>query len=138
MNKDVFLLGIGLAVVALAFAVTDRALRTPRDVWRWESAQRIREGMTRADMVRALGPPGNSRKWPLDRHREALHLIEVSSTMLLHVHSKMAVETWEFDGGTLVVGFLGGVNGPVTWAQLVPDPPNPAPAFEHLRAWLGW
>jgi hypothetical protein len=134
MSKSVFVLGIGLAVVALAFAVTDRALRTPRDVWRWESAQRIREGMTWAEVVRALGPPGNSRQWPLDPERKILHLLDLSA-VVFQTHHKEETEYWEFDGGTLVVTFLKG-SGRVTWAQLVPDPPDP-PAFEGLRTWLG-
>jgi len=136
MSKQVFLLGIGLALVALAFAVTDRALRIPRDAWRWESARRIREGMTRAEVERALGPPGNSRKWRLDRDREAQHHVDVSLTAIDLTHNRMVIETWEFDGGTLVVSFWDN-NGPVVWAQLVPDPPEPR-AFEGLRDWLGW
>ena len=136
MSKQVFLLGIGLALVALAFAVTDRALRIPRDAWRWESARRIREGMTRADVERALGAPGNSRQWPLDPDRWCRHFLEVSA-VVFQAHHKQEIETWEFDGGTLVVCFLKGY-GRVSWAQFVPDPPDPAPAFEHARAWLGW
>jgi hypothetical protein len=137
MSKHVFRLGIGLAMVALAFVMTDRALRIPRDAWRWESAQRIREGMTRADVVRALGPPGNSRKLPLDGRRKILHWLEVEIAMP-EAHCEEEVETWEIDGGTLVVTFFRR-NGRVRWAQLVPDPPAPATSpLDRLRPWLGW
>jgi hypothetical protein len=56
MPKHVFSLGAGLALVALAFVLTDRLLALPPGVTR-ENVQRLRPGMTVEQVAALLGGP---------------------------------------------------------------------------------
>jgi hypothetical protein len=59
MSRRVYLLGVGLALVALALAVTDWALSLRYGVTE-ANYRRIRPGMTLEQVEAILGPPGGT------------------------------------------------------------------------------
>jgi hypothetical protein len=112
MPRLVYLSGVGLALVALAFVATEAALG-PRPGVTAANVERIRPGMPLADVEALLG--GKARVGP------AFHL-------------------WVSDSGEAVVRV--GADGRAEWAAFLhgplrPSPPQPGP-LARLRAWLGW
>src|SRR5260370_36465154 len=63
MSRRVYLLGVGLALVALALAFTDWALSLQPGVTE-ANAKRIRAGMTLAEVEALLGGPAVEEKRP--------------------------------------------------------------------------
>jgi hypothetical protein len=120
MPRRVYLLGVGLALVALGLAVTDWALG-PRPGVTEANFRRVREGMTLAEVQGIFGGPGKLS--PFSPNLSvccwwAGHSGEVYVTM--RRDSK--------DGPLRVQSVLG-------WP--FSDTPDPCP-FSRLRAWLGW
>jgi hypothetical protein len=108
MSRRVYLLGVGLALVALAFVVTDALLWEPGPTE--ANFNRIRVGMTLAEVERLLGPPSDSMNCP-------------------------PLVVWRSAAGCASASFFG---GRVTQAGWEPSAaPRPSP-LAHLRAWLGW
>jgi hypothetical protein len=119
MSRRVYLLGVGLALVALALAVTDWALSLRPGVTE-ANVRRIRVGMTLAEVEGILGGPGR----PLPPSRPFC-----------------APYKWSGDAGlaTVVMGMEGDESrlrvAFAYWLQSAGAPANP---FARLRAWLGW
>jgi hypothetical protein len=111
MSRQVYLLGVGVALVAGAFLLTDAMLRRPGVTE--ANVRRIRPGMRVADVEAILG--GKARVGP------AFHLW-VSE-------DGEAVAKVGADGRVEWAAFL---HGP-----LRPSPPEPG-SLARLRAWLGW
>ncbi len=99
MSRGVFLLGIAIAVVAVAFAVTDWLIAALPGVTE-ANVRRIRAGMTQAEVERLLG-----------RRRDFTHPTLVPSDLEL---------CWESRHGTAVVRFSR--DGLVKGARFIPQP----------------
>jgi hypothetical protein len=118
MSRRVYLLGVGLALVALALAVTDWALSLQPGVTE-ANVRRIREGMTLAEAERLLGGPPQMA-WYMGR--SVLHPPFIagwrgeSGYALLWVNDSATVDRVEWTGRR------GAKPG----------------ALARLRAWLGW
>jgi hypothetical protein len=122
-----------LVLAALAaLAVAGTAVLWPRRprVTR-EKFDRIREGMTRADVEAILGPPGDYRNGPTRYEKvgppEGLRLFRR--------------EFWWYDDGTFDVGFDG--TGRIRWSVLFPARRVNAGALDNLRwrakrQWRRW
>jgi hypothetical protein len=115
MSRRVYLLGVGLALVALGLTVTDRALSLRPGVTE-ANVRRIRPGMTLAKVEATLGGKG---------------LLSYASGVS---ESRAAVYSWTgAEGGAFVVL---GPDGAVASAGFQrADTPN---LLFRLRAWLGW
>jgi len=115
MSRRVYLLDMGLALVALALAVTDWALSLRPGVTE-ANVKRIRPGMTLAEVEGILGS-----KWLLSYAPGASG-------------SRASVYLWrKSDRGAFVVfGDDGAVASAGFQRADVPDP------LARLRAWLGW
>ncbi|MCI0459976.1 MAG: hypothetical protein L0Z62_23745, partial [Gemmataceae bacterium] len=115
MSKRVYLLGVGLALVALAFLITDAATR-PRQGPTEANLRRVRAGMTLAEVQAILGPQG-----------QVCYAPGASG-------SRGGVYLWGGPGGTalVIVGRGGGVESAGFQRAAVPSP------LDRLRAWLGW
>ena len=120
MSRRVYLLGVGLALVALALAFTDWALSLRPGVTE-ANVRRIREGMTMKEVELILGGRG---EWWMEgttcQRRDALW-------------------AWIGPHGRVFVGFGAfGDHAPlvVEWTRFRrTDGLSP---LERLRAWLGW
>src|SRR5215470_17396217 len=66
MSRRVYLLGVGLALVALALAVADWALSLQPGVTE-ANVRRIRQGMTVPEVEALLGGPGRLAIFPDDK-----------------------------------------------------------------------
>ena len=109
MPRGVYLLGVGLALVALALAFTDWALSLRYGVTE-ENFQRIREGMTLQEVESILGRAGDQLPgWAY---------------------------VWEGANWRILVGV--GAEGRVTGKALLPQDEAPPNLLARLRAWLGW
>ena len=114
MSRRVYLLGVGLALVALAFVVTDALLWRPGVTE--ANVRRIRPGMKRTEVEAVLGRQNGG-------------------TIIMGGLPR--IEVWEGECGVANVQFdrQGGTQA----AQFLTAPPtresNP---LARLRAWLGW
>ena len=116
MSRRVFLLGLGLALVALALAFTDWVLSLQPGVTE-ANAKRIREGMTIEEVQAILGG--------LPRDRE----LQLGGW---HVWTGEEGEVLVgFDRATHKVRWVSRFNIPY-WRQVNRGP------FTRLRSWLGW
>jgi hypothetical protein len=115
MPRRVYLLGLGLALVALALAVTDWALSLQPGVTK-ANAKRIRPGMTLRQVEAILGGPGTflGKEHPRSPENHVL---------------------WESVDAWALVGF--DQRGRVMSAICFPQEQRPPP-LARLRAWLGW
>ena len=111
MSRRVYLLGVGLALVALALAVTDWALSLQPGVTE-ANVKRIREGMTLAEVERLFGRSPD-RRIGGDCPRESCQ--------------------WYTPAGDAVVELHNGRVRSVEWFE--GHPPSP---LTRLRAWMGW
>jgi hypothetical protein len=123
MTRRVYLLGIGLALVSLALIITEAAV-TPRAGITPENFQRIRKGMTLAEVRRILGSPtggphlgrgrGTSYWWEEGNHRVIASF--GPADRLLEAFAR-------FNSETLI--------------RSCRDEQPPS-LFEKLRVWLSW
>jgi hypothetical protein len=119
MPRCVYLLGVGLALVALALAVTDWMLTPPPGVTE-ANVKRIRPGMTLAEVESILGGPGD--RLLLTNREKAF-----TARGLLYF--------WAGDAGSAWVVVT--EDGRVHEAEWVPDCDAQPGSFARLRAWLG-
>jgi len=123
MSRQVYLLGAGLALVALAFAATEAALG-PRSGVTEANVKRIRPGMTLAEVEAIFGGPA-------DAVFEAI-LPDAGEPQL-----EGDLRLWGLDRPNAAVLF--GVDGGVIRAEWVPGSAEAEPSpLARLRAWLGW
>src|SRR5262245_43866406 len=127
MSRRVYLLGVGLALVALLLAVTDGALGPSPGVTE-ANFRRIRPGMTFDEVDAILGPL-------IPEERAAF---EASKTQPKWRERAMRVLTWNGPAGDIVVHF--NENWLVDFATpYLDDSPAKRPGpLSRLRAWLGW
>jgi hypothetical protein len=151
MSRQVYLLGVGVVLVAGALLLTDALL--------WESAvteanvQRIRPGMTLEEVEGILGPYPLPDKGPWGTRAEVAEAVRSLSPS---DDAKRAVRReafsigrldggkpeyiplfWKGKDGTAVVVFrAGGRAGGAGWLW-ESRPPVRSP-LARLRAWLGW
>lgn len=135
MSRWVYLLGVGIALVALALALTDWALSFQPGVTE-ANYRRIALGVAEADVVTLLGgsadPNPTNRGW-LPTADEGF-TDDRTALRLLHAPSKR----WEGERDCIVVFF------DERWrvvakchAVVVGKAARPGP-LARLRAWLGW
>ena len=138
MSRRVYLLGVGLALVALAFAVTDWLLKPQLE--RMEAkVQRIRPGMTLQQAVDILDWPGVDLG---PQGRLGLMLVndwgsenrEIRLWYNLRSRRLVCAEFVRLDAHEQVRRWVNRF-GPSPFTP----PPPPRPGFlARLRAWLGW
>jgi hypothetical protein len=133
MSRRVYLLGLGLALVALGLAVTD-AMIGPSPGVTEANVRRIRNGMTMKEVEAILGGPGKWEFYLMDnRFRGSRHFSWAGPDGTAHI------AFYEKDGGarTGVVGIILDTDmvGSVEFRRT--SGPSPGP-FARLRAWLGW
>jgi hypothetical protein len=122
MPRLVYLLGVGMMLVTMAFLVTDRLLYSPGITE--ANMRRIRPGMTRSEVERIFGGPPEFGVGVIARKAE-----DVSDLALIWKRN---------DGFCCAVIFdprdrtSGGV-----WIKGEHYPYQPRP-LDHLRSWLGW
>jgi hypothetical protein len=127
MPSRVYRLGVGLALVAVAFAITEVVLRFRAPGATRANARRIQLGMSRAEVERILGGPGEVEGSELDG--------EWSSR----------IHAWRGPEGTVYV-YLGhrrspsGVDEGRGVVRRVSFSPRAAGTglLPRLRAWFGW
>ena len=126
MSRRVYLLGAGLALVALALAVTDWALSLRPGVTE-ANAKRIRPGMTVQQVEGLMGGPADYTGPPI-----RWTVFEQSGPRVIISW----VGFWTGIEGYAAVFF--DQHGRVERADFDPDPSNPPGPLARLRAWLGW
>jgi hypothetical protein len=130
MSRRVFLLGVGLALVALGLAFTDRALTPARAQITEAAFRRIGPGMPRQEVEAILGgPPGDY----MTDHR--FLALDIWGNGVLMRPGQRA--EWWGDGGIIQVGFDPADR--TIWTRFVAvlrPSPQPGP-LDRLRAWLG-
>jgi hypothetical protein len=116
MSRRVYLLGLGLALVALALAFTDWTLSLRPGVSE-ANARRIRLGMSLSEVERILGrPPDGESVMPLRGVGSAFHWGDgATGTILVQLDEQARVWRVEYNPGE-----------------------NPDSLLTRLRAWLGW
>lgn len=118
-----YLLGLGIVLIGLAFAVTDWAMG-PKPGVTEANCRRIQEGMTKAEVEAILGGPG---QW-----------CTKGGGLVGGVSWQSSVVTWKGPHGTAFVTF-GSIGYDVPQVVEVVDfqrAAGPSP-LERLRAWLG-
>jgi hypothetical protein len=116
MPRRVYLLGVGLALVALALAFTDWALSLKPGLTE-ANARRVRPGMTLGEVEALLGGPADT----------AQRADKCGGDWL---------REWRCPRGEVYV--LSGPDGRVMQAVFQPQPTGPQSPLARLRAWLGW
>jgi hypothetical protein len=126
MSRRVYLLGVGLALVALALAFTDWALGLRPGVTE-ANVKRIQTGMTLAEVEFLLG------SWPTE---ESVVARELAVSWVVNCYSTRL--SWFAPRGEARVYFRAG--GRVEAAEWVlrPDGASKGDLPHRLRAWLGW
>jgi hypothetical protein len=122
MSGRVYLLGVGVALVALALAVTDWALSLQPGVTE-ANGRRIRPGMTLQEGEVILGGRGHVLLGTPDEEGSGQIIVWSGA-----------------DGYVIIVTeYPFGENGPaiVSRVRFVPNANRPGP-LAHLRAWLSW
>jgi hypothetical protein len=126
MSRRVYLLGVGVALVAGAFLLTEALLWRPGVTE--ANMRRVRPGMKQARVETLLGGPpkcrGVLRSVRVDAEGEVIFPEQGSYTAL-----------WVGPDGQIRVDF--GPAGDVVSAQFWLEPYRPS-ALRRLRAWLGW
>jgi hypothetical protein len=124
----VYLLGLGLALVALALAFSDWALSLRPGVTE-ANARRVRPGMTLAEVETLMGGRADYGIWPLlnwEPHKE----------LPRQPQAREAREVWEGSGGRVSVMF--DEHNRVTESRFDRHYYSTANPLDRLRAWLGW
>jgi hypothetical protein len=116
MPRGVYLLGLGLALVALALVLTDALLWEPGVTE--ANVRRVHVGMTLRETQRVLGGPSQVTRRFCDR----VQSVEVA----VWWGARGEAHVWFADGRVFRVIFAPPARG---------NPPGP---LAHLRAWLGW
>jgi hypothetical protein len=116
MSRRVYLLGVGLALVALALAFTDWALSLQPGVTEANS-RRIRAGMSLAEVESLLGRPAG---WAQRTDRCGGDWLR----------------KWGCPRGEVIV--LSSPDDRVMRAAFHPNPAGLPSPLARLRAWLGW
>lgn len=125
MPRLVYLSGVGLALVALAFVLTHWSLGSWPGVTE-ANAKRIREGMTLEEVKAILGPhPDDDNPLTMPVLRRARHLGA----------GKLLGLTWKGPSGDVVVWVSN--DNRVDSAEWLSRSPESSPPT-RLRAWLGW
>jgi hypothetical protein len=122
MPRPVYLLGVGVALIALAFAATDWLLWEPGPTE--SNVRRVRIGMKVEEVEAILG------EYP---HKEFMRA-ELRRLGEFGVGSTQYLATWSSDEGRALIWFdLGGRVGDIEF-----EPYRERTPFSRLRAWLGW
>src|SRR5262249_26459222 len=124
MSRRVYLLGVGLALVALAFVLTDALLWEPGVTA--PNVRRIRAGMTLAEVNSVLGPPVQ------DEMR--LLAITTNSGAMDAAAPEDFTCAWEGPGGYVAVRFDADERVREYWFSAI----RHESPLARLRAWLGW
>jgi hypothetical protein len=127
MPRGVYLVGVGLALVALAFASMQAALESRTPGATWANAQRIRPGMSRGEVERILGGPGEVEGSELDGLWSArvYAWLGPEGTAYVILGYRRATPGAEEGGGVVRRAFF--------------SPRSAGTCFlARLRAWLGW
>ena len=120
MSRRVYLLGVGLALVALALAFTDWALSLRPGVTE-ANVRRIRSGMTLKEAEAVLGGPGQRRG---------------GFSGLGHC---AWIYEWTGTDGTAIVRIWWSQTKPREVVDYTDFRRTPSPSLlARLRAWLGW
>ena len=129
MSRWVYLMGVGLALLALAFVLTDALL------WRPEASQanlrRIRQGMALREVEAILGGPADRT---YDIRRFPQHMREE------YRPGEKWTRGWAGSRGEAIVNFDEGDRVTSTcWDEVEDTDPDPPPSpLARLRAWLAW
>jgi hypothetical protein len=122
MSRRVYLLGVGLVLVALALAFTDRAVRPPFGPGVTEAnARRIRPGMTLAEVEKRFGA---RRK-------------QVSVLWRRSDRAYLGCRRW-WEGERVRIKVVFGQDDRVANVNVEITPIQQADLLSRLRAWLGW
>jgi hypothetical protein len=128
MSRRVYLLGVGLALVALAFAATDSLLTPPPGVTE-ANCRRIRVGMLRAEIERLLGGHGISLgKYPPNPRCQWNYRFPWTNK---EWRESVA---WVCEAGGIEVTFDEAGRAVRTYRVWNGEPG----LLSRLRAWLGW
>jgi hypothetical protein len=121
MSRWVFLLGIGIAVLALAFVVTDCVIGPTPGVTE-ANVRRIKPGMTWSEVNATFGASG-----------------ELSLLNLLLRHDDSAIiYRWEGPNGVAIARFGNGIERPKI-VEFISFRRTPGPnILSRLRSWLCW
>ena len=129
MSRRVYLLGLGLALVALAFCVIDGVFGPPPGITE-ANARRLRQGMTLAEVEAVFGCPANGRT-EFTRIKKGVPPREgwkgPDPTLGW-------VREWDGRGGIATVFFSR--DNRVHWVLF--DSKAQDAVMDRLRAWLGW
>jgi hypothetical protein len=126
MSRQVFLMGLGLTLVALALVLTD-TLIAPAPGLTPQNVRRLRRGMTEVEVEALFGRDA-------DRH---LGHGECAFVAAWQATGRPAeCKLWRAERGGVYVGFGddGRVTGHLVYGDLT-EVPGP---LDRLRAWLGW
>jgi hypothetical protein len=129
MSRQVYLLGLGLALVALALAFTDLALSLQPGVTE-ANARRVSKGMT-SGQVEAIfgGPPQEGVRW------RGLHSISPDGTVAVRSPDG-GWSVWTGTYGKVMVDF--DEEDRVAGCVFEPNVDPPAGPLARLRSWLDW
>jgi hypothetical protein len=119
MSKRVFLLGVGLAVVALAFLLTEELLWQPGITG--ASVRRVRPGMTLQE-VKAIFGQGYWLSW----HR-GIYIVGGPMPW---------IGVWSGPDGDAIVRF--DENDRVESSEFQPNPKTRSNFLSQFHSWVGW
>jgi hypothetical protein len=115
MSRQVYLLGFGVTLVALAFLLTDALLWRPGVTE--ANMRRVHKRMTLHEVERIFGGPADVESMPPIRDGG-------------HCYA------WSGKGNRIIAWVHFNLEGRVVWTfYRTWDPPSP---LARLRAWLGW
>jgi hypothetical protein len=159
MPRLVYLSGVGLLLVGLAFVVTDRLLAPPPTPGITEAnVRRLRPGMTPDEIEAVLGPRpvlyvsgafngATSQRWsgrdlfgrPLGGFgaaEEFSRMPPAAEVLEVVVPPRPCRLVAAGEGGAVVLDL--GADERLVRAEWHPDPGAAGPKATRLRAWLGW